>query len=303
MSFDLNWSSEAVFSPSKARQQLAEAKDWQYIDTWLSARYGSNQTPAFERNGETLKALLALAAHNEAADEENQLLAKLKEKAVEELKAEAEADLDADILTALEETLGREGRQSLESMASLSVALGSPFNDPERLGADLAQLTKSEFDIQQQAQRVSTLQERLDSELSKLRDMLSEVRSEAFATPPSFPQKSAEWTRGTKLLSAKLVDYKERLSTASYTTEPSPSLQQVVNQEQGILKLKAVVRNVEAEVRGFQGLPCDRELALLEVERVRRELDGLKRSRDSLFEALVEKGDAGGSHGLGDGVD
>ncbi len=91
MSFVSDWASEAVFSPSKARQQLAEAKDWQYIDTWLSARYGSKQPPAYERNGDTLKVLLALAAHNEVADEENQLLLKLKERTLEELKAEVGA--------------------------------------------------------------------------------------------------------------------------------------------------------------------------------------------------------------------
>ncbi|KAI9787034.1 MAG: hypothetical protein M1835_002880 [Candelina submexicana] len=315
MSSGSDWSSEVVFSPSKARQQLAEAKDWQYIDAWLSARYERKQPPAFERNSETLKVLLALAAHNEAVDEENELLAKLKERALEDLKAEvgelgsvleawgdfkftkAKAELDADILTALNGNLSEDGRQSLESIAALSVALGSPSTDPQRLGAKILELTKNEFDIQQQAQRVSTLQEGLESELSRLRDMLSELQSEAFITPPSLPQRTTEWTRGTKLLSAKLVDYSERLPTASHTGEPSPSLQHVIAQEQDILELKAQVKAVEAEVRSFHGLPYDKELALLEVERIRCELEDLKRSRDSLFEDLVEWGGGVGERG------
>lgn len=80
------WSSEVVFSPSKARRQLAEAKDWQYIDTWLSAKYENQQMPPFERNSDTLKALLALAARNEAADEEAHLLTELELQALEELE-------------------------------------------------------------------------------------------------------------------------------------------------------------------------------------------------------------------------
>ncbi len=233
----------------------------------------------------------------------------------------AEADVDADILTALGENLSRDGQQSLKSMAALSVALGSSTTDPQRcecsstrsllyancghnrLGADIVELTKIEFDVQQQAQRITDLQERLDGELSKLRDMLSEVQDGAFTTPPSFPQKTAEWTRGTKLLSAKLVDYRERLSSASHAAEPAPSIQKVVTQEQNTLSLKAKVKDVEAEVRGFQGLPYNKQLALLEVERVRRDLEALKRSRDSLFEGLVEKGGLGGELGDRDGLD
>lgn len=39
-------------------------------------------------------------------------------------------------------------------------------------------------------------------------------------------------------------------------------------------------------MRGFEGMPPDREMALLEVERLRRELEGLARRREGLFEGL-----------------
>jgi HAUS augmin-like complex subunit 1 len=78
----------AIFSPSQARQQLAQAKDWNYVDTWLSTHYSGRPAPPFERNPETLKALLALAAHNEAADEERDLLQKLESKALQQLQTE-----------------------------------------------------------------------------------------------------------------------------------------------------------------------------------------------------------------------
>merc|ERR1711939_855085 len=56
-------SPSAIFSPSVARQQQAAAKDWNYIDNWLSSKFNGKTPPPFERNNDTLKALLALAAH------------------------------------------------------------------------------------------------------------------------------------------------------------------------------------------------------------------------------------------------
>ena len=65
----------ALFSPSKARQQRALAQDWAHVDSWLSSHY-SGRIPPFERNEDTLRELLALAAANERADEEQELVTK-----------------------------------------------------------------------------------------------------------------------------------------------------------------------------------------------------------------------------------
>ena len=56
--------------------------------------------------------------------------------------------------------------------------------------------------------------------------------------------------------------------------------------EREVRDLEKRVRGLEGRVRGFEGLPPDREIALLEVERLRRELEGLARRRDGLFEGL-----------------
>lgn len=162
-------------------------------------------------------------------------------------------------------------------------------SNADRLAVSLVNLSKTEFENQQQAQRISTLQEHLDSELTKLRGMLSLVKSDAFKASPALPQETSEWNRGTKLLSAKSADYRERLPSISLAAEPSPSLREVVLQEEDVLMLKAQVANLETRVKGFEGLPYDKELALLEVERVNQELGTLKRSRDALFESLLEK--------------
>ena len=56
--------------------------------------------------------------------------------------------------------------------------------------------------------------------------------------------------------------------------------------EREVRDLEKRVRGLEGRVRGFEGLPPDREIALLEVERLRRELEGLARRREGLFEGL-----------------
>lgn len=67
--------------------------------------------------------------------------------------------------------------------------------------------------------------------------------------------------------------------------------------EHEVRDLEKRVRGLEGRVRGFEGLPPDRELALMEVERLRRELEGLAKRREGLFGLIDEKGKLGGGKG------
>jgi len=130
------WSPAKVFSPSAAKHQNHLAKEWTYVDQWLAARYHPKPVPKFERNPDTLKALIALASANEAADEERALEIKVKEKALAELKArdKATSENEESVLVALEENLTPEGTRALNSIALLSVALGSTSTDTQKYG-------------------------------------------------------------------------------------------------------------------------------------------------------------------------
>ncbi|KAI5919708.1 hypothetical protein F4810DRAFT_471499 [Camillea tinctor] len=144
----------AIFSPSVARAAASTAKDWAYVDDWLRSKYAllKRRPPPFERNPETLRALLALAAANEAADEERQQLARVEEAALEEVRRAAEHEAQAaerrqrredakgeededeptidgallasDLLHAVDDALSREGRTALDAMADVAVELG-----------------------------------------------------------------------------------------------------------------------------------------------------------------------------------
>lgn len=65
---------DPLLSPAKARQAAIQAKDWAYVNSWLSRQYAPKPIPSFERNENTLRTLLALAVANDAADEEATLL-------------------------------------------------------------------------------------------------------------------------------------------------------------------------------------------------------------------------------------
>ncbi|GAP89822.2 hypothetical protein SAMD00023353_4100860 [Rosellinia necatrix] len=181
----------AIFSPSVARAAASTAKDWAYVDAWLRRQYtnlrqqdadadaaagpGANAAPArprtansskpqttspppFERNPETLEALLALVAANEEADEERERLAQLEAAALAEVRA-AEEDkgrrrkqqqqqqssqaataanhddgddddtpvhgdlLAEDLLEALDAGLSKDGLAALDALADVSLSL------------------------------------------------------------------------------------------------------------------------------------------------------------------------------------
>jgi HAUS augmin-like complex subunit 1 len=83
-----NLTPQHLFSPSKARQQRAQAADWAQIDSWLSYKYAGRTVPTFERNEETLKVLRELSLANERADEERIVAERVEREACKELEAD-----------------------------------------------------------------------------------------------------------------------------------------------------------------------------------------------------------------------
>ncbi|KAI1656134.1 hypothetical protein F4813DRAFT_146561 [Daldinia decipiens] len=210
--------SQAIFSPSVARAAASTAKDWSYIDTWLRSIFANSSSPSsrasrpppFERNPETLKALLALAAANEAADEHREQLARVEEAALEEArsverereerrkridalkqkqreganveKEEGEEEsldgdiLATDLLSALESSLSKDGAAALDAMASMAVELGVAYPTPEILGSKFAELQGRAFELEDGIERVDLLRRYLDRESARAETFLAELQ-------------------------------------------------------------------------------------------------------------------------------
>lgn len=282
-------SPSAIFSPTIARQQLATAKDWNYIDSWLSQKYNGKTPPAFERNNDTLKALLALAALNESADEERELLGRVEEKALADLQAKEDADPNKELMDTIEDALTKEGQMSLDVLANVSVVLKQPVPDVQRMGKKIVDLHVTSYDLDQATARVTLLQDHLSSELIKINNIISELKSDEYQPPAELQKETLEYQRKIKRLSARLPELKEKVASLTAAAGTPVTIEDVRVEEEKYKKSMAVVKELEKQVKGYHGLPQDTDLARLELEALRIELRNLERERDSMFEGLVER--------------
>ena len=283
-------SPSAIFSPSVARQQLAAAKDWNYIDSWLSSKFNNKPPPPFERNNDTLKAFLALAALNESADEERELLARVEAKALQDLQAREAADQNTQLLNSIEESLTREGTTSLEALSTLSVALNQPIPDIEKLGRSIVGLQVTSYDLDQATDRISILENHLNNELNNINALIKDLQSDAYQPPLDLTKQTTDYQRKTKALASKLPELRDRVASLTTSTGSSKiTIQDVKAEEDKFKGLIAIVKDLEAQVKSYHGLPQDTDLARLELESIRVELRDLTRQRDNMFEGLVER--------------
>ncbi|RFU31967.1 hypothetical protein B7463_g4359, partial [Scytalidium lignicola] len=285
-----HFSPSALFSPSVARQQAAAAKDWNYIDNWLSTKYSGKTPPPFERNSDTLKALLALAALNETADEECELFARVEAKALQELRDSQGSGPNAELLSSLEEDLTKEGRSSLEALANLSVALNQPFPDTESLGHSIVGLQVASYDLEQASDRVAILENFLNKELEQINAIIKDLQSDAYQAPSDLAKQTMDLQRKTKVLAAKIPEARDRkASLQGPTARVKFTVEDVLAEEEKFKTAMAQVKDLEAQLKSYHGLPQDTDLARLELERLRVDLRHLTRQRDNMFEGLVER--------------
>ncbi|KAI1751114.1 hypothetical protein F4782DRAFT_506926 [Xylaria castorea] len=211
----------AIFSPSVARAAASTAKDWAYVDAWLRRQYAhlassSTKTatppPSFERNPDTLEALLALVAANEEADEERDRLARLEASALDEVHAAEEEKAKArrrqntntdesssssnddhgstatpppihglllaeDLLQALDAGLSKEGLTALDALADVSLSLGAATDpSPANLSHRFVELQGRVHEAEHLLHRVGLLQSYLADESARLSSFLEELR-------------------------------------------------------------------------------------------------------------------------------
>ncbi|KAI4098981.1 MAG: hypothetical protein LQ339_006174 [Xanthoria mediterranea] len=127
----------------------------------------------------------------------------------------------------------------------------------------------------QQFKRIETLHQQLKAEQARAQELLAKLKSEDVQPPKSLLN---EYHKQAKRLE-KETGGKKRLGIG---------MAEMKAEEREIRELEARVSGLEGKVRGFEGLPPDRELALTEVEKMRKELVVLARRRDEMFEGLVE---------------
>ncbi|KAI0542430.1 hypothetical protein GGR58DRAFT_249598 [Xylaria digitata] len=303
----------AIFSPSVARAAALTAKDWAYVDAWLRRQYAHlgheadsdsthrSKPPSFERNPETLEALLALIATNEEADEERLRLAQLESAALDEVRAaEAEKEsrrssagtihgdlLAEDLLQALDAELSKDGLAALDALADVSLTLNTA-TDASSLAHRFVTLQGSAHETSQLLHRVHLLQSYLDDESARLHALLEELRQGRQYEVPA--DSNAELQRATKSADARLPALRRQVEALeSKVGVPDLTVEEVRLDEEVYLDLLAKKKNLDAQVRAFAGLSPDVEAARAELEGLRARLREATGRRDANFEMLVER--------------
>lgn len=285
---------QAIFSPTAARLAATAQTDWNQVDSWLTSRLGPC-IPAFERNPETLRVLLALVNANEAADEERDLVASVEREALDEIVAfEASKAVDgADItleavreavLVQLEDGLTKEGRTALDALAKTALELGMSDPDPEIVGRRLVELQGEIFGLDTAISRVEVLGRHIEAECGRLHQLLAELEGEEYRPAPDLARNNLDIQR--RLRAAGDV---KRVGAGRKGPEVSVTAEEVREMEEELLELLKERSDLDGRVRAFQGLPPDTDAARGELEKLRDELRDMTRRRDAVFEGLVER--------------
>jgi HAUS augmin-like complex subunit 1 len=277
-----DWAASALFSPSKARAQQAQAKDWAFVDAWLAKRYGK-AFPNFERNEETLQALLSLVTVNEGADEQRALIERV-EKAALQAGARRTEDTDS-IYEAVLAALPSHGHASLKALAESGALLGT--TDVSRMALAVCDLTTQDLEYGERCNRARDQESSLQREQVRLRALLNELGRDDFQAPAELPEQTGEWMRNARQLKAKLAEYDERLSALRTSTTASPSLESVSQQMKDLEAQQQRLSELNANLSAFDSLPSDPKAARAKMEAATAQLRNLTQRRDELFEGLA----------------
>ncbi|KAJ4255058.1 hypothetical protein NW762_009862 [Fusarium torreyae] len=286
----------AIFSPSVARIAASTARDWSYIDAWLSSKYHPRPVPSFERNNDTLKVLLALASVNEAADEERNLVAKSEATALQEL-TESESKIDKTtrplregLIEAVQHNLPADGHTALDTMANMALQFGVAFPEAETLGRRMCQLQSSIHDAEQMKARVEVLHKHIDREAARINDILKDLQSDDYQPPAHLAQQNLDMQRKVKALSAKLPELQDKVVALAASADSShPTIADLARDEQEYLAVLACKKELDLQLASFQGLPSNPDMARSELEDLREQLRDVTSQRDAVFEGLVER--------------
>ena len=299
-----------IFSPSVARAAASAAKDWSYVDSWLLSKYAPLhlKVPSFERNPDTLKALLALAAANEAADDSRQQITDIEVAALAKLtspSASPSASTSAtyqeakkSILSALSASLTLSGKESLTSLSALSQILSLPASQagPLHLGSSLRSLSTELDNLEQARHRLDLLNLHITRATASIEKLLAQLcRDSGYSPAAGLAKENLEVQRRIKVLAGQtLPQLRERMaslvSAASAERDEGGvvTVEQVRTKQEACLELLKRKHEVDVQAETFYGLPPDTEQARWELEALREELRSLTSRRDGAFEGLVE---------------
>lgn len=290
----------AIFSPSVARIAASTAKDWKYVDEWLATKFSTRSQPVFERNADTLQALLALVSVNEAADEEKKIVARAEALAQLEIQSHhkdtstgthsAPTRVKEELLALIGDWLPQDATSSLCALATLAVELGVEYPTPESLGNVLSDLREEEVEMGMVRERIQPTRAYIDAETVQADALLEALRTWTFAPSHDLARQNIELQRSMRALSARLADPGDVPTTSgSNRRSRYPKINDVAAEELEYLHLLTQKREMDARSAEFSGISADPTTARSELDRLHSRVETTTRQRDAVFEGLVER--------------
>ncbi|KAJ3499766.1 hypothetical protein NLG97_g54 [Lecanicillium saksenae] len=289
-----------MFSPSVARVAAAEVKDWSFVDSWLAVQFPGRHPPPFERNADTLRALLALIAFNDCASEDARLLSRIDRDAIRDLPQHTESGgspasatltvMRDSLLDIVEHELPKEGKVALNSMASMAISAKMAFPEPEQLGAAIFDTQSAVFEAERMISRAETLERHVHSEIAHTNAVLNTMQDDAYQMPDGLGKRNLELQRTVKAMSAQAPEFERRIASLKASVASSEfTVHDILREEQDYLALVENRKELEKHISVFRGLPSDPDLARDELNAYRQELQGITSRRDAAFQGLVER--------------
>lgn len=284
MDSDGDWTTTGLFSPSKAKAYQAQAKDWAFVDSWLTKRSASKRLPDFERNEDTLQALLALATVNDAADELRGSIDRVEKAALTVLSKRAETSSDN-----LHELILRnlESKSGLDTLANLAILSNASHPSALAIGTAIAEMNDAKFAQDQQIQRTSYQLQALRAEQNRVEGILASLQSDGWQASADIQEQTAEWTRSSKQLRTKVGEYDDRLAGSRTKHRPSVTFDDMAKTTSDLVQQHSLLERLEHELEAFKSLPSDANGARSKLEAAREELRDLTKERDALFENMA----------------
>lgn len=284
MDADNDWTTTGLFSPSKAKAHQAQAKDWAFVDDWLTKRFTSKRLPPFERNEDTLEALLSLATLNDAADEQRSSIERVEKSALSALAKKTQPTAEG----LHELILDHLDTADLDLLAKLSVMLDTSPSALD-IGTAIMELHDSRFSINQQTQRADAQLQALKSEQQRLESLLVALKDDSLQAPVNLPSQTTEWTRSSKHLRVKVTEYDDRLASALAEPPPTITFEDVAKRGAELDEQAARLAQLSSELEAYQSLPSDSKAARAKLESARDDLRALTKQREGLFETMADR--------------
>jgi HAUS augmin-like complex subunit 1 len=302
----------AIFSPSVARQAASVARDWNYVDSWLSFRLG-HRVATFERNPDTLRLLHALASCNESADEERTAMAEkamsMTSKMTNRVRPK-HADSSTEnwigfgerrgafnsiptrlttLWGPLESHIAGEGWVSLDALAVIASMIDVLVDHDtcQSMSQSVVSLKGSFSENRKWLARTCTCRAYLDTELSLINLQLGEIYSNMYRASAHLANANPNLQRSIKAMLSRLAELDERWSNMEGSYPGIPSAAALTHRQQTYLERMLYKDHLNYTLSPFNGLPSDHEVAQAHMDARRHELHILAEHREIVFEALV----------------